>query len=123
MEIVLGIDNLVFLAVLAARLPAAQQERARRIGLLLALVMRLALLAAISWIMRLTAPVFAIAGQSFSWRDLILIGGGLFLVYKGTGEIHERIEGEEATRPKARDRCVRRDRCADRAAGHRLFAG
>lgn len=94
MEIVLGIDNLVFLAVLAARLPAAQQERARRIGLLLALVMRLALLAAISWIMRLTAPVFAIAGQSFSWRDLILIGGGLFLVYKGTGEIHERIEGE-----------------------------
>jgi predicted tellurium resistance membrane protein TerC len=104
MEIVLGIDNLVFLAVLAARLPAAQQERARRIGLLLALVMRLALLAAISWIMRLTAPVFAIAGQSFSWRDLILIGGGLFLVYKGTGEIHERIEGEgshqaESARP------------------------
>jgi predicted tellurium resistance membrane protein TerC len=106
MEIVLGIDNLVFLAVLAARLPAAQQERARRIGLLLALVMRLALLAAISWIMRLTAPVFAIAGQSFSWRDLILIGGGLFLVYKGTGEIHERIEGEgshqaENARPAA----------------------
>ncbi|MBV9655724.1 MAG: TerC family protein [Acetobacteraceae bacterium] len=95
MEIVLGIDNLIFLAILADRLPPAQRARARRIGLILALAMRLGLLAAISWMMRLTAPVFAVLGQSFSWRDLILIGGGLFLVYKGTAEVHERIEGED----------------------------
>ena len=94
LEIVLGIDNLIFLSILAARLPPHQQASARRIGLVLALVMRLALLSAISWIMGLTAPVFAVMGHSFSWRDLILIGGGLFLVYKGTQEIHARIEGE-----------------------------
>src|SRR3954467_15940514 len=91
MEIVLGIDNLVFLSILAERLPPGQRERARRVGLILALGMRLGLLAAISWMMRLTAPVIAVLGQEFSWRDLILIGGGLFLVYKGTEEIHERI--------------------------------
>jgi predicted tellurium resistance membrane protein TerC len=94
LEIVLGIDNLIFLSILAARLPPSRQARARQIGLALALGMRLALLAAISWIMRLTAPVFAVAGHDFSWRDLILIGGGLFLLYKGTQEIHARIEGE-----------------------------
>lgn len=94
LEVVLGIDNLVFLSLLAARLPPAQQARARQIGLMIALGTRLALLAAISWITRLTAPVFAIARQDFSWRDLILIGGGLFLLYKGTQEIHARIEGE-----------------------------
>ena len=94
MEIVLGIDNLIFLAILADRLPPKQQATARRVGLLLALGSRLALLATITWIMRLSDPLFSIAGQSFSWRDLILIGGGLFLVYKGTVEIHERIEGE-----------------------------
>ncbi len=94
LEVVLGIDNLIFVSILAGRLPPAQQGRARRVGLTLALVMRLALLAAISWITRLTAPVFAVAGHDFSWRDLVLIGGGLFLVYKGTQEIHARIEGE-----------------------------
>jgi len=94
LEVVLGIDNLIFVSILAGRLPAAQQGRARRVGLTLALVMRLALLAAISWITRLTAPVFAVAGHDVSWRDLVLIGGGLFLVYKGTQEIHARIEGE-----------------------------
>ena len=94
LEVVLGIDNLIFVSILAGRLPPAQQGRARRIGLALALVMRLALLAAISWITRLTAPVFAVAGHDVSWRDLVLIGGGLFLVYKGTQEIHARIEGE-----------------------------
>ncbi len=94
LEVVLGIDNLIFVSILAGRLPPAQQGRARRIGLTLALVMRLALLAAISWITRLTAPVFAVAGHDVSWRDLVLIGGGLFLVYKGTQEIHARIEGE-----------------------------
>jgi predicted tellurium resistance membrane protein TerC len=94
LEIVLGIDNLIFLSILAARLPPAQQARARQVGLVLALAMRLGLLAAISWIMGLTALLFAVAGHEFSWRDLILIGGGLFLVYKGTQEIHARIEGE-----------------------------
>jgi predicted tellurium resistance membrane protein TerC len=93
MEIVLGIDNLVFLSILVARLAPEHQPIARQIGLGLALGLRLALLAAIAWIMRLTEPVFVLAGWSFSWRDLILIVGGLYLVYKGTGEIHERIEG------------------------------
>lgn len=93
LEIVLGIDNLIFLSILADRLPRERQAIARQIGLALALGLRLTLLAAITWIMRLTDPVLAVAGLAFSWRDLILIGGGLFLVYKGTGEIHERIEG------------------------------
>ncbi|HJS84843.1 MAG TPA: TerC family protein [Acetobacteraceae bacterium] len=93
LEIVLGIDNLIFLSILADRLPPQRQPIARRIGLFLALGLRLGLLAAITWIMRLTQPVLTVAGWAFSWRDLILIGGGLFLVYKGTGEIHERIEG------------------------------
>ena len=93
LEVVLGIDNLIFLSILAGRLPPERQPLARRTGLVLALGLRLALLAAIAWIMRLTEPLFAVAGWAFSWRDLILIGGGLFLVYKGTGEIHERIEG------------------------------
>jgi predicted tellurium resistance membrane protein TerC len=94
LEIVLGIDNLIFLSILAGRLPPGRQARARQVGLALALGMRLALLAAISWIMQLTAPLFAVLGHDVSWRDLILIGGGLFLVYKGTQEIHARIEGE-----------------------------
>ena len=94
LEIVLGIDNLIFLSILAGRLPPAQQARARQVGLMLALIMRLVLLTAITWIMGLTEPLFAMAGHGFSWRDLILIGGGLFLVYKGTQEIHARIEGE-----------------------------
>jgi predicted tellurium resistance membrane protein TerC len=93
MEVILGIDNLLFVAILAARLPPQRQPIARRVGLGLALGLRLALLAAIAWIMRLTEPVFSVAGWVFSWRDLVLIGGGLFLVYKGTGEIHARIEG------------------------------
>ena len=99
MEIVLGIDNLIFLAILAGRLPPERQATARRLGLILALGSRLALLATIAWIMRLATPLFSIAGQSFSWRDLILIGGGLFLVYKGTVEIHERIEGDHSDAP------------------------
>ncbi len=93
MEIVLGIDNLIFLAILADRLPPERRQSARSIGLFLALGLRLGLLAAISWMMRLTTPVFEVFGNAFSWRDLILIGGGLFLVYKGTAEVHERIEG------------------------------
>ncbi len=96
LEIVLGIDNLIFIAIVAGRLPPSRQAAARRLGLLGALVMRLALLAAINWIMGLTRPVIEAYGWSFSWRDIILIVGGLFLVYKGTAEIHIRLEGEES---------------------------
>lgn len=95
MEIVLGIDNLVFIAILTGRLPPSQQPLARRIGLGLALISRLALLSVITWIMHLTEPVFSAFGQPFSWRDVILILGGLFLVYKGTVEIHHRMEDEQ----------------------------
>jgi predicted tellurium resistance membrane protein TerC len=95
LEIVLGIDNLVFLAILAARLPPHQQNRARQVGLAVALVSRLALLASIAWIMGLTRPVFDLFGHSVSWRDIVLIGGGLFLLYKGTREIHHRFEADE----------------------------
>src|SRR4051794_13406137 len=95
MEIVLGIDNLVLLAVMADRLPERQRAAARRIGLLAALGTRLLLLFSITWIMRLTTPVIELPWHSFSWRDLILIAGGLFLVFKGTTEIHHKIEGEE----------------------------
>ncbi len=96
LEIVLGIDNLIFIAIVANRLPAARQAPARRVGLVAALFMRLLLLTAITWIMGLTRPVIAAFGFAFSWRDLILIAGGLFLVYKGTAEIHARLEGEES---------------------------
>ena len=95
LEIVLGIDNLIFLSILAGRLPAGQQALARRVGLILALGTRLALLSAIAWIMGLTAPLFTLAGHGFSWRDLILIGGGFFLLFKATEEIHGRIEGAD----------------------------
>jgi predicted tellurium resistance membrane protein TerC len=101
LEIVLGIDNLIFIAILADRLPEGQRGRARRLGLSLALFVRLALLASISWIFGLTQPLFELFGQAFSWRDLILIGGGLFLLFKGTREIHERIEGEDEDEARA----------------------
>jgi predicted tellurium resistance membrane protein TerC len=92
MEIVLGIDNLVFISILCAKLPVAQQSTARRIGLSLALVMRLGLLLAISWVMSLTQPLLSVLGRSFSGRDLILLFGGLFLIGKATHEIHEKLE-------------------------------
>jgi predicted tellurium resistance membrane protein TerC len=103
MEIVLGIDNVVFISVLVAKLPAAQAERARRIGLILALVFRVMLLFALTSIMKLTAPVLTILGRGLSWRDLILIGGGLFLMAKATHEIHHEMEGpdEEEARSHA----------------------
>ena len=94
LEVVLGIDNLVFIAVLVARVRPEQQALARKLGLSLALGTRLVLLAGISWITHLTVSAFVIAGHGFSWRDLILIAGGLFLVFKGTTEIHRRVEGE-----------------------------
>ncbi len=94
LEIVLGIDNLIFIAILADRLPPQTRDRARVIGLSLALVMRLGLLASISWVMSLTAPVLTLFGSGISWRDLILIGGGLFLLVKATTEIHDRVEAQ-----------------------------
>ena len=94
LEIVLGIDNLVFIAVLAGRVRVERQALARRLGLVLALGTRLALLGGISWIASLTQPLLVVAAHAFSWRDLIMIAGGLFLLYKGTVEIHTRIEGD-----------------------------
>src|ERR1051325_744454 len=99
LEIVLGVDNLVFLAILANRLPEPQRPAARRLGLAFALVTRLILLSMLAWIVGLTQPVFSAFGQSFSWRDLILIGGGLFLIWKSTHEIHGSLEGEEEHGP------------------------
>ena len=92
MEIVLGIDNVVFITILSSRLPAERQPRARRIGLALALVTRLLLLFTITWIMGLTRPLFTVLGRDFSGRDLILIGGGLFLLFKATWEIYDKLE-------------------------------
>jgi predicted tellurium resistance membrane protein TerC len=92
MEIVLGIDNIVFLSILTAKLPPADQPKARRLGLSLALILRLALLFALSWVMGLTAPLFSLLGRGFSGRDLILLGGGLFLVAKSTHEIYDKLE-------------------------------
>ncbi|MBX3714458.1 MAG: TerC family protein [Burkholderiales bacterium] len=95
LEIVLGIDNLVFIAILTGRLPAHQRALGRRVGLALALITRLMLLATLAWIVGLVEPVFTVAGKAFSWRDMILIGGGLFLLWKATVEIHEMVEKEE----------------------------
>ncbi len=95
LEIVLGVDNVVFISILAGKLPRDQQERARRTGLLAAMGMRILLLLSIAWIIRLTAPLFTVFGRPISGRDLILITGGLFLLGKATLEIHERLEGEE----------------------------
>ncbi len=95
LEIVMGIDNLVFIAILTGRLPAHQRALGRRVGLALALITRLMLLATLAWIVGLTEPVFSVAGKGFSWRDVILIGGGLFLLYKATVEIHEMVEKAE----------------------------
>ncbi|GAB3309787.1 TerC family protein [Luteimonas notoginsengisoli] len=97
LELVLGIDNIIFISILAAKLPAAQRNKARKVGILLAAVTRLALLMAIAWIVGLTAPLFSLFGQAFSWRDLILIGGGLFLIGKATHEIHQKLEGATET--------------------------
>ncbi len=92
MEVVLGIDNLIFISILTNKLPPHQQESARRVGIGLALIMRLGLLATIAWIIGLTAPVFETFGIAFSWKDMILIAGGLFLVYKATTEIHHAVD-------------------------------
>ena len=95
LEIVLGIDNLLFISIVADRLPPEQRDKARKLGLTLAIITRLGLLFSISWLIGLTKPLFEILGHPYSWRDLILAGGGAFLIYKGTQEIHEVIEGGE----------------------------
>lgn len=95
LEIVLGVDNVIFISILSSKLPGSQQGPARRIGLLAAMGMRILLLLSIVWIIRLTTPLFVILGRPISGRDLILMGGGLFLLAKATTEIHERLEGEE----------------------------
>jgi predicted tellurium resistance membrane protein TerC len=94
LEIVLGVDNIVFISILSGKLPAADQERARRVGLTLAMFMRIALLFTITWVIGLTAPLFSIFGHGFSGRDIILLVGGLFLLGKSTSEIHELLEGD-----------------------------
>ena len=96
LEIVLGVDNVIFISILSAKLPAAQQHKARRTGLIAAMLMRIGLLMSLAWIIRLTAPLFTVFGYEISGRDLILILGGLFLIGKATLEIHERLEGDHA---------------------------
>ncbi len=95
LEIVLGIDNIVFIAILASRLPVEKQERAYRLGLIGAMVTRIGLLLMINWVMSLTEPLFEVMGRAFSGRDLILLGGGLFLIAKSTQEIYEKVEGSD----------------------------
>ncbi len=102
MEVVLGIDNIVFISILASKLPVDQQNRARLTGLALACVTRLLLLLAVSWLAGLTEPLFAVFGHSFSGRDLILLTGGAFLIYKATKEIHEKLEGDDEVSEGAR---------------------
>jgi predicted tellurium resistance membrane protein TerC len=95
LEIVLGIDNIIFISILSGKLPAHQQAKARTIGLAMAMLMRIALLVSLNWIMGLTRPLFTVLSQEISGRDLILLIGGLFLIWKSVHEIHDRLEGEE----------------------------
>src|SRR5690606_18500173 len=97
LELVLGIDNIIFISILSGRLPEKDQPRARFIGLALALIMRVILLFSLSWVMGLTTPLFTVFGNALSGRDLILVVGGLFLLFKSTHEIHSALEGEEET--------------------------
>ena len=95
LEIVLGIDNIIFISILAGKLPREQQGRARTVGLAVAMISRLMLLASLNWIMHLTDPLFTVSGKAISGRDLILLVGGLFLMWKSTNEIHQKVEGDE----------------------------
>ena len=95
LEVVLGVDNIIFISILAGKLPEHQRAKARQIGIAVAAVSRLALLFSIAWIVSLTNPVFSVLGNEFSWRDLILIGGGVFLLIKAVNEMHNKLEGEQ----------------------------
>lgn len=101
-ELVLGIDNTVFIAILAEKLPPGQRDRARITGLILAMIMRLLLLASISWLVTLTKPLFSVQALSFSARDLIMLFGGFFLLFKATMELNERLEGKDSANPTQR---------------------
>jgi len=115
LEIVLGIDNIIFISILVGRLPAAQRDQARRLGLGFAMVSRLLLLLSLSWVMGLTADLFSVMGQGISGRDLVLLLGGLFLLYKASHEIFVEVEAREQDGPPATDSA------AVKAAGQRLF--
>ena len=106
LEIVLGIDNIVFISILAEKVKEAHRSRARRLGLAIAMLTRIALLFSIVWVMRLTAPLFALFQHPFSGRDLILLGGGVFLLFKATREIHEKLEGDVHARDPAAGRAT-----------------
>jgi predicted tellurium resistance membrane protein TerC len=101
LELVLGIDNIIFISIVVDRLPEQRRELTRRIGLALAMLMRIGLLVVLAWIVGLTAPLFELLGEEISGRDLILIGGGVFLLWKATGEIHGLVEGEQAHASRA----------------------
>jgi predicted tellurium resistance membrane protein TerC len=102
LEIVLGIDNIIFISILSGKLPAYQQKKARRVGLMLAMITRVLLLLSLSWIMSLSAELFTVLNKGFSGRDLVLLLGGLFLLYKATTEIHHKLEGGEETEKKVK---------------------
>ena len=126
MEVVLGIDNLIFISVLSNKLPEEQRSKARRIGIGAALILRLLLLGLIAAIVQLTTPIFELFGRGFSWRDLILIAGGLFLVWKATKEIHHQVDPDPdfnqsgGRRGNCNDGCSRH---ANPAAGRGVFSG
>ena len=101
LELVLGIDNIIFISILVDKLPRAQQDMARRLGLFMAMFMRIGLLLVLAWVVGLVAPLFTLLGQAISGRDLILILGGLFLIWKSTSEIHQSLEGDDAHGPSA----------------------
>jgi predicted tellurium resistance membrane protein TerC len=103
LEVVLGIDNIVFISILAGKLPAGSQARARTLGLAFAMITRILLLLSLTWIMRLTTPLFAVFAREISGRDIILLVGGVFLIWKSTHEIHQRLEGESSVQRTARD--------------------
>ena len=118
LEIVLGVDNVIFISILSGKLPAAQQSRARRTGLLAAMGMRLLLLLSIAWVIRLTKPLFTTFGRPVSGRELILIVGGLFLLAKATLEIHEKLEGEEGQgTTRQAPRTISGNRCSHNITG------
>ena len=122
LEIVLGVDNIIFISILVGRLPEAQRQRARMIGLGLAMFMRIALLLSLAWLMRLTTPLFVALGFDVTGRELILVGGGLFLLAKSVMEIHNSLEGPEVHEAGRRGACeFRRHAGADRRHRHHLL--